>query len=142
MQHLTIILCCPTLSVPTDCLAYKPQHLAPQHVQKCACFSSISLWTESSVILLQGITPLHLVCCKAWSGNHGIHEAEAIVAALLLSGANTNAKDSHVRLPPKVATQAWSSWILCSLPIYKVSWSCIDHLIFALQACTLLLGNK
>ena len=28
------------------------------------------------------------------------------MAALLLSGANTNSKDSHVRLPSKVANQA------------------------------------
>jgi len=73
--------------------------LHPQHVRKCIWLSSISLWAKSKGILLQGITPLHLVCFNPRRGCYDCHEAEAIVAALLLSGANTSSKDSQVISP-------------------------------------------
>jgi len=78
---------------------------------------------------------------KPWGGYYDGHDAEAIVAALLLSGANTNAKDSHVKFPPKVATQAWSSVVQPCL-YTKYLGRALVNLSFALHACTLLLGNK
>ena len=73
--------------------------LHPQHVRKCIWLSSISLWAKSKGILLQGVTPLHLICFNPRSGDYDCREAEAIMAALLLSGANTSSKDSQVISP-------------------------------------------